>query len=39
MTYLAISLTTFLYSMYFLEAYKAYKRGDEEQRPKPWLKS
>lgn len=37
MTVLAISCTTLIYSIYFIEAYKAYKRGDESQRPKPWL--
>jgi len=38
MTVIAITCTVFIYSVYFIEAYKAYKRGDESQRPKPWLK-
>jgi|SaaInlV_150m_DNA_2_1039686.scaffolds.fasta_scaffold24878_2 hypothetical protein len=38
MTLLAISFTALLYSMYFVEAYRAYKRGDGPQRPKPWIK-
>ena len=37
MTVLAISFTTLIYSVYFIEAYRAYKRGEESQRPKPWL--
>jgi len=37
MTYLAISFTSLIYSVYFIEAYRAYKRGDDSQRPKPWL--
>jgi hypothetical protein len=38
MTALALSCTTIIYSVYFIEAYKAYKKGDECQKPKPWLK-
>lgn len=37
MTVLAISFTTLIYSVYFIEAYKAYKRGEESHRPKPWV--
>ena len=38
MTAFAISCTMFIYSVYIIEAYKAYKRGDDSHRPKPWLK-
>lgn len=37
MTVLAISFTTLIYSLHFIEAYKAYKRGEVSQRPKPWV--
>jgi|MDTA01.3.fsa_nt_gb hypothetical protein len=38
MTVIAISCTMLIYSIYIIEAYKAYRRGEGSQRPKPWLK-
>jgi hypothetical protein len=34
MTVFAISCTSLLYSMYFVEAYKAYKKGEGNDLPK-----
>ena len=39
MTIIAISCTVGVYSLYIVEAFRSYRKGEINHRPKPWLKS